>query len=287
MKTNVLVARGILCAVLLVFSSGGVANELYRYRNAEGVLVIDFAVPPEFAAGGYEILNSSGQVVEVVAAQKSAEEDVAGEDRAPQLSAEEVQARSRGDLHLTTSYSAPEEIVAARDRKLTQLERDIEIVEANLVDTNRQRIREQERAANLQRAGQAIPPSVTDNLAKMAGQIEQGQQLLAQRRQEYADTKALYDGYEIRFRELKGLPGPVSVDVATEQGPQQSSEQHPRQEPGSKESIDANPAGEGSEAPVAALSAKLPAKLPTKPANEKTPPSTAPTVPPTAPLAGD
>ena len=41
-------------------------QKLYRYRDAKGMVVIDDAVPPQFARNGYEVLNSSGQVIEVV-----------------------------------------------------------------------------------------------------------------------------------------------------------------------------------------------------------------------------
>lgn len=274
MRTNSLAVHAVLWAALLLCAVDAAADELYRYRNAEGVLVIDYAVPPEFAAGGYEVLNSSGQVIEVVEAQKSPEETTA-EGQAPGLSAEELEAQARLDRFLTTSYSAPEEISAARQRKLKQLAREIEIVETNLGDTSRQRARELERAANLQRAGQAIPPSITLSLNKIGEQIEQGQQLLAQRRLEYADTAALYDGYDRRFRELKGLP----VPVATEQGATE-----PAGEDAASAPLDSGPAAT-QERPLSEKTTAEPSPVPT--ASEKSPPLTAPTVPPIAPSASE
>lgn len=273
MRTNSLLRHGVLLTLLL-YAVDAVADELYRYRNAEGVLVIDYAVPPEFAGGGYEVLNSSGQVIEVVEAQKSPQEAVVA-GGAPGLSAEELEAQARLDQFLSTSYSAPEEIAAARERKLKQLAREIEIVEANLGDTSRQRARELERAANLQRAGQAIPPSVTATLNKMDEQIEQGQQLLTQRRSEYANTAALYDGYDRRFRELKGLPPPVVVEQGTTEAD-----------------------GEDGESSLVDAQSPAPSELPLREkvtaesgsssaASEKTPPLTATTAPPTAPSAGE
>ncbi len=273
MKTNNLALRGILLT-LLVCAVDAAADELYRYRNAEGVLVIDYAVPPEFAGGGYEVLNSSGQVIEVVEAQKSPEE-MAVEEQGPTISPEELEAQARLDRFLTISYSAPEEITAARARKLKQLAREIEIVETNLGDTSRQRARELERAANLQRAGQAIPPTVTETLNKMDAQIEQGKQLLAQRRVEYADIEALYDGYDRRFRELKGLPMPL----AAEQG---STE--PDHEDATSGPMDAHSAAT-QELPVSEKTSLEPNPLST--ASEKSPPSTGTIAPPIAPSASE
>ncbi len=272
MKISKLPLHGVLFALLLS-TVDAAADELYRYRNAEGVLVIDYAVPPEFVAGGYEVLNSSGQVIEVVDAQKSSEE-MAVEDQAPTISPEELEAQARLDRFLTTSYSTPEEITAARERKLKQLAREIEIVETNLGDTSRQRARELERAANLQRAGQAIPPSVTATLSKMDEQIDQGQQLLAQRRREYADTEALYDSYDRRFRELKGLP-PAAV---AEQGATGTAG-----EDVASDAVD----GQSSDSVELPLSEKTTAEPGSSPANEKTPSLTATTAPPTVPSAGE
>lgn len=279
MRTNSLAVHGVLWAALLLCVVDAAADELYRYRNAEGVLVIDYAVPPEFAAGGYEVLNSSGQVIEVVEAQKSPEE-TAADGQVPGLSAEELETQARLDRFLNTSYSAPEEISAARQRKLKQLAREIEIVETNLGDTSRQRARELERAANLQRAGQAIPQSVTVSLNKIAEQIEQGQQLLAQRRLEYAETEALYDGYDRRFRELRGLPVPVAAEQgATEQGATESAGEDAASAP-----LDSQPVAT-QEQPLSEKTTAQPSPLST--ASEKSPPLTATIAPPIAPSASE
>ena len=41
------------------------AENLYRYKNAEGVMVLDYAIPPELAPKGYTILSKTGTVLKV------------------------------------------------------------------------------------------------------------------------------------------------------------------------------------------------------------------------------
>jgi hypothetical protein len=52
---------------LLVFAMPSLpADYLYRYTDDEGGIVIDYSIPPEYVAGGYEVLYSDGTVSRVV-----------------------------------------------------------------------------------------------------------------------------------------------------------------------------------------------------------------------------
>ncbi len=42
------------------------ARNLYRYTNDRGNTVVDYQVPAEYVAKGYEVLNEDGVVVKVV-----------------------------------------------------------------------------------------------------------------------------------------------------------------------------------------------------------------------------
>ena len=57
----------LLLAFLIVISGANAyARDMYRYTNDQGNTVVDYKVPPEFAARGYEVLNEKGAVIEVV-----------------------------------------------------------------------------------------------------------------------------------------------------------------------------------------------------------------------------
>ena len=104
------------------------AGNLYRYRNQEGNLVIDYAVPPRYVAGGYEILSESGRVIEVVEPQQEREKwGVEQQNQAKQAAAHEQEG-----LMLLRTYNDVGELKSAKSRRLAQLNREIEIIQSNL-----------------------------------------------------------------------------------------------------------------------------------------------------------
>ena len=59
------VSHFLLSAILLTLPPLASGSELYRYTNAEGTVVIDHRIPPQYVAQGYEVLNDKGVVVRV------------------------------------------------------------------------------------------------------------------------------------------------------------------------------------------------------------------------------
>ena len=58
--------RWIAVLILMSASASTLAGNLYRYENDQGIMVINDTVPPEFVHKGYDVLNSSGRVIERV-----------------------------------------------------------------------------------------------------------------------------------------------------------------------------------------------------------------------------
>src|SRR5688572_1775938 len=62
---------------------------VYRYKNAQGITVMDSSIPPEYVSKGYEILSLGGKILKVVppalvgeAAEKAREERIRAEELA-------------------------------------------------------------------------------------------------------------------------------------------------------------------------------------------------------------
>jgi hypothetical protein len=60
-----------IVVMLALLSSYALSDNLCRYKNDVGDTVVDWHVPAKFAGRGYEVLNSQGQVIEVVPRQLS------------------------------------------------------------------------------------------------------------------------------------------------------------------------------------------------------------------------
>ena len=86
-------------------------------------MVVDYQVPAEYIASGYEVLNGEGMVIKVVPRELTEEEKQAA--NAQQQLEAEAQPRRRGlrkwDESLLLRYSTVEDIEAARERALRDL----------------------------------------------------------------------------------------------------------------------------------------------------------------------
>ena len=124
----------LLALVLALFSwSIATADNLYRYKNNEGGTVVDWHVPAKFAGRGYEVLNSLGEVIEVVPRQLSTSE-LNDKDLVERLQrgAEAERARlAEWDRFLLLRYSTVDDIDAARDRALRELKIRLSILASN------------------------------------------------------------------------------------------------------------------------------------------------------------
>ncbi|MEH6639776.1 MAG: hypothetical protein V7717_10910 [Porticoccaceae bacterium] len=194
---------------LMLLATAVFAADLYRYRNDKGNLVINHTVPPQFAKNGYERINSSGRVVERVEPQGPEAESV---EEVEVLAPEIVIMNERRDKYLLTSFSAVEEIAAARERKLSQLSREIEITTGNVEKIELQRLMVEQQAAQFQRGGKEIPEAVKTRLAEIEERRQKATDALDSRKLDHANTETLYNTYVTRFRELKGLP-PAEPEV--------------------------------------------------------------------------
>lgn len=96
------------------------AQNIYRYEDSSGRTVFNATIPPEFVSKGYTVLNSRGQVVQVVPPAPSAEEVAV-----LRAEAEARRRQQEADALLLRLYRSPEEVERKRDERLTQLDTQI------------------------------------------------------------------------------------------------------------------------------------------------------------------
>ena len=193
----------IVLILIAFFAMTAEARNLYRYHNKEGNLVIDYAVPPAYVANGYEILSESGRVLEVVEPQPDPE-DMEPEE-VQRSKSEQAAQQEQEDQMLLRTYSEVMELESAMARKLTQLDRETEIIRSNLEKNELALTASREQAANYQFGGRPIPKSLLKNMDEQIHERLGGTQMLVVREQEHQGTKDRYLGYLDRFKELKGL----------------------------------------------------------------------------------
>ncbi len=203
-------AAGALLGLWLLAILPADAANLYRYRNAQGVLVIDHTVPANAAQSGYEILGPDGRVVETVAA--------GGNEAAPGSAAKPAPVNSERqgkiDRYLLSSYSTVADIDAVKTRRLQEVEREIGTDKMRVEDLERRRMATEDSAADAQRGGKPVPAKLLEELKGLHQKLEQAHKRLAEHELQYTEVERLYAEYVARFTELKRTPSATTVTPA-------------------------------------------------------------------------
>jgi hypothetical protein len=192
----------VLICCLGVMSTAWAADKLpskviYRYKNNQGVTVMDATIPPEFVSKGYEILTRSGKVIKVVAPSLAGEE--AEHARTARLIREE---QTRVDVQLRRSYSNVKDIDAAKARNLDSLRGNIKILETNKSAAENRLQASLARAAELERSGRKVPEDVLKNISSLEQEIKNINLQVKQREVEYQSVSDRFDQDRKRFLEI-------------------------------------------------------------------------------------
>jgi hypothetical protein len=196
----VLLVVGLLQVSYAVAESKAKA-QYYRYNNERGIPVIDETIPPEFVAGGYDIITRDGSLIRRVPRQLTEDElKEQGSDAARERLREEEELRLQAwDEMLMLRYSSVEDISAARDRAVRDLYIRISILKSKLMSVKAQIEREQLKAADIERSGRDVPENLTAIIDKLGREIEDTEESIAVRRQEVDEVKASYQRDIDRF----------------------------------------------------------------------------------------
>ncbi len=192
-----------LLLALLLLGCGVLAlaqgKELYRYRNAEGNVVVDYQVPPEYVAGGYEVLNLRGVVLRTVPPTPSAEELADGSSISP----EQEQRVRKQDRALLLRYSAVEDIESARDRSLAELRVRVSILESNRKGYSQQIEKYQAQAAELERRGAEVNTELLKTIDELQKKVVSTERQIAERNSELEAAEENFAAEIERFQLLQ------------------------------------------------------------------------------------
>jgi len=181
------------------------APNLYRYRDSNGTVVIGASVPPDYVKDGYEVLSSTGRVIEVVPRAPTPEEIAAREAAEAQAQRERelAQKKAEEDALLLRLYGSPEGAMQVRDRRLQELGGIISIKRGNLQVATTQIEEIEAQAAAFERSGRVVPEDLYTNLSRLQNQVQDLERDVAHSESELANVEREYDLKIERLRQLK------------------------------------------------------------------------------------
>ena len=191
------------------------ARNLYRYRDDNGVLVVDFHVPAEYVDNGYEVLNDAGVVVDVVprALTNNERQDATLQRRLQQEAADERIRLQQWDESLLLRYSSVEDIEAARDRSLRDLKIRVSILKSNRRSLRQKVENTQARVAEAERAGRQPTAQDLEIIDQLKDEIASTERQIAERQSQIDEVS---DGYQRDINRFELLQGVVELRQSLE-----------------------------------------------------------------------
>lgn len=189
---------------LLVLSTVVEARQLYRYRNADDVVVVDYKVPAEYVSKGYEVLNDEGIVIRVVPRELTEEERTAkdAEQKLLDASRAEEERLREWDETLMLRYSTVADIEAARDRALGDLKIRLSILKGNRRSLKQKVENYQAQAADMERSGLKVDVERLRTIEDLQGEIAATERAIVDRQQDIDELAASYQLDIERFEML-------------------------------------------------------------------------------------
>jgi hypothetical protein len=164
----------ILVAGIFTLSVTAVTADSYRWKDKDGKVHYGAVVPAEYADQPYDVLNSSGMVIdhiedtsvplEVLAVKKI-------QGRQPLISDEERKRQS--DRLLLVQYSSEEEINQALELEIAQLSYDSNIINQSFESASTALMNQIKVAANKQRAHQKVSADQQKDIDKLYARRDQ------------------------------------------------------------------------------------------------------------------
>lgn len=199
--------RVLACVLLLCLPSLVEARQLYRYRNAEGNVVVDYQVPAESVSGGYEVLNNEGMVIKVVPRELTPEEQIIedAENKREQEARMEQERLRKWDESLMLRYSTVDDIEDARRRALSELQIRMSILKGNRRALKQKVENYQAQAANMERSGMAVDVERLRAIEILQSEIESTERDIVERQREIEELQTAYDADIERFEMLRDV----------------------------------------------------------------------------------
>ena len=194
-----------LCTSLWLSVPSLHAGKLYKWVDDSGQTRYGDRIPPQFAKKSNETLNKQGVVVGSKAAAKTREQ-IAAEQQLAETKAEQERKRqeqTHKDRILLDTFTNEDEMILTRNGKIQAIEAVIRVTESRTEKIKQRLAQHKLRAANLERAGKAVPQKLQQDIREARRQIQYNSDYISNRRKA---QQAIREKFELdinRFRKLK------------------------------------------------------------------------------------
>lgn len=193
------ILAGTLALALIASNTHGQSPQLYRWVDENGTIHYSQSPPPNLREA-HERLDRSGRRERI---DRALTDDERAEKRAAEAEAREMEALKRRERHrLSRTYNNPDDVLRARDERLSGLESSLETTRNTLTLQRRQLRQVVHSAGNRERRG--VQPSEREvaNIESLRDQIEHNSGYIERREAERDVIKAEFDNELALYRAL-------------------------------------------------------------------------------------
>jgi multidrug efflux pump subunit AcrA (membrane-fusion protein) len=177
--------------------------------NRDGIKECGATVPPEYAGQGHQELNKAGVKVRETGRAKTPEEFAAEKEAeraaAARAAAEAAasSAKAEEDRILLDSFASEDDIVMARDGRLTAIDVQVKFAQSTVAKLEADLAQRIAEAAEHERQGEPVPPKLESDIANVQKQIESQKHFIAEQEKEKLAVTQSHSEMQERYRDLR------------------------------------------------------------------------------------
>jgi hypothetical protein len=189
----------------LGLTSGTAQAKIKCWTNSDGVRECGNAVPPEYAQQGHDEINKAGIRVKHHERAKT-EEELAEEARLKAIEEEKkrlAEEKAAHDRVLLSTFASEDEIVMARDGKITSIKTEIRLTNRSMNAAEDRLAQLRKQAANLERAGKPVSEKLIKDIQQTQAQNKKYEAFIANKQVEKDRIQQQFETDVTRYRELR------------------------------------------------------------------------------------
>lgn len=188
----------------LLTATTALAERMYKWVDENGQVHYTNQLPPEASKQERRVINDQGRTLKVYRAPRTAEEK-AEDKRLAELEARKEKLREQRRIHdrsLLATYSSQEDMLLARDGKLSSIDSLIQLTDSRITSMQERLLLLSDEAAEYERSGKQLPASLQQQIRNLREQISKNKEFSADKQLEMEDIRQQFDSDIKRFNEL-------------------------------------------------------------------------------------
>lgn len=194
----------LMVGVAVQAAAATAGHNRYKWKDAQGNLHYDDALPTEALGFAYDVVNAQGLVVKHVDRPKTAEEmkadDATAARQARQKHIADEQAKS--DEQILAAYPDEHDLVSSQKAQLDMIEQNIQATQISLQSQEKSLTEMLSHAADLDRNGKPVSAALQSQIESLRQSVEKQKAYISGKQQEKTAAERKFEIELTHYREL-------------------------------------------------------------------------------------